>query len=322
MRRCRLLVAVVAILVALGACGGSGDDGASSATTLATTTTLAPTTTTSLSVVDARPFEVTRREVVVEDTTRPTMAAPDRGLPEKPSRTLPLLVLAPDGPGPFPVLEFSHGVTGTGPAYELFITPVAAAGYIVVLPTFPLSSGPDGEIFDYVNQPGDVYFALDSVIAMGDDPSDPLYGRVDGSRLAVSGHSLGAMTTIGAAYNSCCAQPRVGAAIELAGIEAPFSGDFTNRPPTPLLLVHGESDSTINVSGSEDLYAKATGPAAFVRFPGLGHSDILRNDAGVLTADAMIAWLDRWLLDSPTGLDALPDAVESSGIATLVDNDL
>lgn len=318
MRRRPLLAAVVAGLVGLGACGGSGDGGAAPATT-ATTTTLEPTTTTTLSVVDARPFEVTRRELVVEDTSRPTMAAPDRGLPEKPSRTLPLLVLSPDGPGPFPVLVFSHGVNATGPAYEPFLTPIAAAGYVVVAPTYPLSSGDDGEIFDYVNQPGDVYFALDSVIAMGDDPSDELYGRVDGEQVALAGHSLGAMTTVGAAYNSCCAQARVDAAIVLSGIEAPFSGDFTDRPPTPLLLAHGASDGTIDVSGSEALYASATGPAAFLRFPGLGHSAILRGDAGALLQDTMVAWLDRWLLDSPAGLDALPAEVRSSGIATLTE---
>ena len=46
------------------------------------------------------------------------------------------MLLVPDGPGPFPLLEFSHGVTGTGPAYKGFLEPLAAAGYVVAAPTF------------------------------------------------------------------------------------------------------------------------------------------------------------------------------------------
>ena len=306
------LALVPTLLVA--ACGGGDDRALPSAT--ATTAAAETATTTAVDVVEERPYGVARDDVVIEDTSRPTAAAPDRGLPELPTRTLPLMILSPEGTGPFPIVVFSHGVTGVGPSYEPFLAEVAAAGYVVVTPTFPLSSGEDGQIFDYVNQPGDVYAALDATI-------ERLGDMVDAERVALAGHSLGAMTTIGAVFNSCCAEPRVDAAISFAGIEAPFpDGDFDPFPPTPLLLVHGDADETIDVDGSENLFAKATGPVAFLRHAGGGHSDIFVGAAGELSVAAFVAWLDLWLLDDPTAMGALPAAVEASGTATLTTRDV
>ena len=144
-----------------------------------------------------------------------------------------------------------------------------------------------------------MYFALDSVIeALGD--------RVDPERVALGGHSLGGMTTYGAAYNSCCTQPRIDAALVLSGVEAPFpDGDYTDRPAIPLLLAHGDLDATIVSSSSDDLFSKATGPVAFVRYPEGTHSSILRDENGELLLRASLAWLDRWLLDDVDALDDL-----------------
>lgn len=300
---------VIALLAgALLACAPADEEPAAAPTT---TTTTEPSTTTSAGLADGRPYEVERSELVVVDPSRPTAASAARGLAEQPSRTLPTLVLTPVGAGPFPVVVFSHGVTASGPVYEPFLHEIAAAGYVVAAPTYPLSSGPGGEISDYVNQPGDLYAVLDEVVSTGE-------GRVDGERVAVAGHSLGAMTTIGAAYNSCCADPRIDAAIAVAGVEAPFpGGDFDERPPTPLLLAHGDQDQTIRVDASERLASLATGPVALLRFPAGGHSDIFVGDAGEVLRAAIVAWLDRWLLDDPAGLEALPAAVGSSGVAEL-----
>lgn len=309
----RSLVAVL-LVVALAGCADSDPKVAAPASSSA-----APSTT----VAPARPFTVTRRDITVVDTTRGTNAEPDRGIAALPTRTLPVMLLVPDGPGPFPLLEFSHGVTGTGPGQQGFLTQIAAAGYVVAAPTFPLSSGPEGTIFDYGNQPGDVYFVIDEVIKMSADGADPLHGLVDAKRIALSGHSLGAMTTYGAGYNSCCAQKRVDAVIMFAGIEAPFpNGDYSVLPVTPLLLAHGAADKTISVDGSDKIFSLATGPTEYLRFPDGTHSGILRDADGTLVRQAVIAWLDKWLRDDPTGLDDLPAAVTSSGLATLQSKNL
>lgn len=307
----RRVVAALLLVAAVGACADSGTkQAAPSSSSAAPASTTAPAST--------RPFHVTRRDITVEDTSRPTNAAPDRNLPEKASRTLPVMLLVPDGPGPFPLLEFSHGVTGTGPAYIGYLQPIAEAGYVVAAPTFPLSSGPGGEIGDYVNQPGDVYFVIDSVIKMSGDANDPLHGKVDADHIAVAGHSLGAMTTYGAVYNSCCTQPRVKASIVLSGVETPFpNGDYNARPTIPLMLAHGAKDTTIVVSSGDALYEKSTSPTAYVRFADATHNSIFVGENGKLLDQASIAWLDKWLRNDNAGFDALPAAVTASGNATL-----
>ena len=163
-----------------------------------------------------------------------------------------------------------------------------------------------------------MYFVIDSVIKMASDPNDPLYKRVDADHIAVAGHSLGAMTTYGTAFNSCCAQTRIRTAIVLAGVEAPFpNGDYTARPAVPLLLAHGAKDETIVVTSGDDLFARSTGPTAYVRFLEGTHSGILANDDGKLLDQAVIAWLDKWLRNDSAGVDGLSNAVTTSGLATL-----
>ena len=294
-RRC---FAALLLIVSVAACADSGTKQASPSSSSA-----APTTTTAAL---ARPFHVSRRDIALEDTSR--------------GRKLPTLLLVPDGSGPFPLVEFSHGVTSSGPAYAGFLEPIAAAGYVVAAPTFPLSSGPDGwsHVGDYANQPADVYFVIDSVLKLSADPNDALYGKVDAGELALSGHSLGAMTTIGAVYNSCCAQPRVKAAISLSGVEATFgNGTFDNRPPVPLLLGHGAKDTTIVPSGSDALFQRASGPSAYVQFADGTHTSIFVGENGKLLVRATIAWLDKWLRNDNAGFTALQTAVSASGIATL-----
>ncbi|MEY2462482.1 MAG: hypothetical protein QOH64_620 [Acidimicrobiaceae bacterium] len=317
----RLTFAVLAslsLVAGLAACGDTGKAAAPQTSASASAGTTTTSTTSTTSVARARPFTVTRRDIVVEDTSRPTAADPGRGLAEKPSRTLPVMLLTPTGDGPFPIMVFSHGVTGTGPAYQGFLEPIAAAGYVIIAPTFPLSSGAGGTIPDYVNQPADLFFALDSVIKNATAPGDPLFNKLDVDHIALAGHSLGAMTTVGAALNSCCSQARVDAAILLSGIEVAFpNGNFTNRTPVPLLLAHGTADTTLPVDGSDKLFAAATGPTAFVKFPGGSHTGILAGDDGKLLQKAVVAWLDRWLRDDPSGFAALPAAIDTSGIASL-----
>lgn len=301
------------LVAALVACGGSSSEKAAP-----TTAPASASASSDAAVSPTRTVSFTRRDVVVEDTTRITPAEAARGLVEKPTRTLPVMLLVPDGPGPFPLLEFSHGVGGTGPAYVGLLEQVAAAGYVVAAPTFPLSSGPTGTIFDMRNQPADVYFVVDSVLKMATDPADPLYNRVRSDHIAIAGHSLGAMTTYGAVFNSCCTQARVAAAIVLAGVEAPFdNGNYDVRPPIPVLFVHGAADKTLKIDGGGDkLFPLATGPAGYLRYPDGTHSGIFANADGKLTAQAMVAWLDKWLRNDPAGLEKLPDAVTASGLAT------
>ena len=74
---------------------------------------------------------------------------------------------------------------------------MASHGYIVAAADYPLTSGstPGGANGDdVVNQPADVSFLIDSVLNLSADEK-PFAGEVDGSRIGLSGYSLGGLTT-------------------------------------------------------------------------------------------------------------------------------
>lgn len=323
MRRIAAGVLMATVLVA-SACSSDAGDGA------APIATRAPSTTTTAAPERPEAFAVGTRSIELVDAGRPTAADPARGLLEQPNRTLPVLLLYPaDGPvtdptapvpgaavadDVFPLVVFSHGVTSSGPVYQGRIQEWARAGYVVAAPTYPLSSGPGGLIGDYVNQPADVSFVIDELLDLPAD--DPLRGHIDPGAVAAAGHSLGAITTLGVSLNSCCADDRLTAAVELSGIRLPFpDGDFDDLGRVPILAVHGGKDGTVPVAGSDSLFDESPGPIAYLRLADAGHSDYLISN-GPLVDQVVIAFLDAYLRDDPSGLREVTDLVDTLPNAT------
>jgi predicted dienelactone hydrolase len=322
----------VLLALLLAACSSATD------TALPTTTTAADaatTTTTVAAEVAARAdaYSVGSRTLTLVDPDRPTDADGGRDRPAQPDRTISVLLLypaegdagtttevAPDrppAPGRFPLVVFSHGWTAEGPRYEGRLKEWARAGYVVAAPTYPLSSGAGGVLADYVNQPADVSFVIDELLALGAD--DPLAGAIDGDAIAAAGHSLGAITTLGVTLNSCCADPRIGAAVQISGVRLPFPGGaFDDLGRVPFLAIHGAQDGVVPVSGSDTLFEEAEGPAHYLRFPDGDHSGFLVSDGPLIDA-VVIAFLDRHLLDEPEGLDEVAATVAASGRAVLTE---
>ena len=285
---------LVALLVFAAGCG-DGDGGSN------TTTQAAP---------DGS-FAVGSLNFVFVDTSRPTAA--NNGVPAKDSRTLRSVVYYPAtgmGVGApavsgrrFPLIVFAHGFMALARIYGPILQAWGAAGYVVVAPDFPLSSGasPGGPVLeDYVNQPADESFLIDQMLALNDDAASPLHDLIDAERIGVSGHSLGGMTTFGAGFHTCCREPRIDAAVPMAGRLMPFpDGEYDAMIGPPVLIIHGDDDESVAYQDAIDAYAFASPPKLLLTHlggrhvpPYVGGSDI---PALTATIDASTAFFDLYL---------------------------
>ena len=345
---CGRAAIVLAIALAAG-CGGKGaDPGASQAAPAAPVAGATPTVASGClppgetAATSRGPFGVGRRTVTFVDPSRPTAAVPGRGIPARPDRTLDVVVIYPtastsaaesgvtdtaatavvdDAPPvrqSFPLVVLSHGVTANGAGIAALATPWVRAGYVVAAPTYPLSSGEGADIADLVNQPADLRFVITSLTNWANEPTGPLHGSVAPGCLALAGHSLGAATSLDVGYLSSERDGRVRAVVEMSGVLAPINGGtFDDAPGVPLLLLHGDADTVVPISKSQEVFATLPGPRHFVTFEGASHVTIFAPPAGTLLNQATTGFLDAYLKGDVAGLRALPGEVAASGAASL-----
>jgi predicted dienelactone hydrolase len=235
------------------------------------------------------PYAIGMRSYTFVDKSRPT--APNGTYPGASSRTLPTMLLYPARgraggaavenarplatKGGFPLIVFSHGFGANGPAYKPLLELLVRRGYVVAAPTFPLSSSgaPGGpKLGDYVNQPGDVSYEITRVLRLRRNHRG-LAKTISRDHIGAAGHSLGAITTYGVAFNSCCLDRRIDAAVPISGILLPFgTGTFFTKPTPPLLAIHGNQDGTVPYSASADAYSKAPAPKALLTLDKAPHT--------------------------------------------------
>lgn len=200
------------------------------------------------------------------------------------------LVVQPGGGGPYPLVVFVHGAGAPPEFYEDLLTAVAAEGNVVVAPAMPGSSdnADAAALLALPFQPGRVRDVIDAVTE-----GREAIPAVDPERVVVAGHSLGAMTALATAFNTCCADPRVDAVVSVAGQLAAFPGGAWNTGSVPVLLVHGRLDETVTYTGSSEAF-QAVGTSAYLLTVEAGdHGGYLDPDAPDHQAvqDAVLAFL-------------------------------
>lgn len=269
-------------------------------------------------------YEVTSGKETFVDRSRPTPAAGDQAA--RLERTLPTVTYRPVGDGRFPLVVFAHGNTVGDPGYyEVLLRSWAAAGYVVAAPIFPLSSTRlPGGAGDLVNQPADVSFVITEMLRMNAEPAGPYAGRLDSGRIGVAGHSLGAMTTLGVAFHSCCLDDRIRAGIVLAGRERPFpTGTFFPGTRTPILVVHGDADPLLPLEGARRIFDDAQGPRFLLTLAGGDHDSPYAGIDGRPQPDtrlvmaATVDFLDHYLKDRADGLERMRAHLAGEPLAQL-----
>ncbi|HEY1011570.1 MAG TPA: hypothetical protein VGE07_02625, partial [Herpetosiphonaceae bacterium] len=196
---------------------------------------------------------------------------------------------------PFPILVFSHGMTGLRLQSAPMLQELASQGYVVVAidhtDAAAVTVFPDGEAaffslerFGVAGDPGspgygravdervfpawvaDQRFVYDTLADWA--ASDPLLaGKLDIGRIGSLGHSFGGAT----ALEVCRVDPRCRAAVNLDG---GLYGAMRSQPATrPLLLMtaEGSADNAAAMAGWEAMVKRAQAPAYWQELPGSNH---------------------------------------------------
>jgi dienelactone hydrolase len=190
------------------------------------------------------------------------------------------------------VVVFAHGYRdGVGP-YARIAGLLAAQGYLVAAPSFPLTdetrAGQDLDEADIDHEAADLSFVLTQLLA------DPELGPVaDATRIGAAGHSDGASVAVQLAYGPTGKDHRVRAVVALTA-GSPGPGALSGPP---MLLEQSDTDQYNDLSIAQELLDQVTTPWWFVLLHGATHSGPVEGDAtytGYLDA-VVLAFLDRYL---------------------------
>jgi fermentation-respiration switch protein FrsA (DUF1100 family) len=120
---------------------------------------------------------------------------------------------------------------------------------------------------------------------------------IDGSRIALGGHSDGVDTALAVAYGDP-GDSRVRAALGFSGAEiSAFTGFGAARRSLPLLAVQGTADSVNSPSGTYSYFADAPRPKYLLKLLGAEHTAPYQYEQPHLGIVARVstAFLDKYL---------------------------
>jgi dienelactone hydrolase len=191
----------------------------------------------------------------------------------------------PSTAGSYGAIAISPGFTAYQSSISWMGTRLASHGFVVItIDTNTTSDQPDSRATQ-------LQAALDRVVSLSRTSSSVLYNKVDASRLAVAGHSMGGGGTLAAARNN----PALKAAVPLAPWHTTKS--FSSlRVPT--LIIGGENDTVAGVSShSIPFYTSipSSTPKAYLELNAEDH--FFPQDSGEygLVGKYMISWFKRFV---------------------------
>jgi predicted dienelactone hydrolase len=219
---------------------------------------------------------VTQAGLSAQQAAYDPMALPDVMLPQPidislkdadRDRDVPIRVYLPASPNPAPVILFSHGLGGARTNNGYLGVHWAKRGYAVIFVQHP---GSDESVWknakrlerlsamkeaasgkNLILRIGDVSFVLNQLTAHHGAPGHALQGRLDLSRIGMSGHSFGAVTTQAVSGQSmplglAPTEPRIRAAVMMSPSVPGLGNPKTafGKVQIPWLLLTGTNDDS------------------------------------------------------------------------------
>lgn len=263
--------------------------------------------------LESGPFKVrSTKELVLSDSNR--------------KKDLQLRINSPEGPGPFPLIVFSHGAYGSKDNYLTLTEYWASHGYVTIQANHSDSHAVGAKLgdmrvfMDWQSRPTDVSFMLDSLDEI--EKKSQLEGKIDRKRIGVGGHSFGAHTSllIGGmrvqkrGQEAAADDKRVLAVIALSppNLERQMSEKSFEKFARPMLVMTGSEDTDGLFTQEAKLRKRPfewspTGDKYLVWVEGLDHGfgGIAGNPLRTKNADhvnytkmATLAFWDAYLLES------------------------
>jgi len=224
------------------------------------------------------------------------------------------VVRYPRSGGPYPLIVFAHGFALTPAAYDRLLRYWARAGYVVAAPVFPHenANAPGGPTqSDLPNEPRDISVVISRLL------TGVLADRIDPARIAVAGHSDGAVAALAVAYDRRHRDRRIDAAIVLSGATLPGMGAFPVGGP-PLLATQGTADTTNAPSNTEAYFDRARRPKFLLWLVGASHLPPYTEEEPQLgvVERATTAFLGHYLKQQPLRL--FEESARRAGITRLI----
>jgi dienelactone hydrolase len=229
------------------------------------------------------PHPVGNVELEWVDASRPTVANGDH--PGAPERSFQVALWYPEGAsGEHPLAVYSHGFVSSRHGGTYLAEHLASHGYVVVSADYPLThiqapGGPNAS--DVVHQPADVSFLIDRAMAL-EGAERPFEGEIDAERIGVFGLSLGGITTTLVAFHPEWRDPRVAAAISIAGAGDVFGPRFFDHAAIPFLMIAGTADAIVDYALNALPIPDRTHDGGLVSIAGGTHVGFDQAAAGVM----------------------------------------
>jgi dienelactone hydrolase len=249
------------------------------------------------------PFDVGQADFIFVDDSRPTDE--NRGFPGKPDRTFPTTIWYPDNSdAAHPLIIHSHGIVSSRSEVPYLAEQLASYGYVTVAADYPLTSGSTAggaNAGDVVNQAADISFLIDSVLGFGIDER-PFDGTIDTSRIGLTGYSLGGLTTVLSTYHPRWREPRITAAVSIAGLDSAFTAKFYETSDVPFLMIAGTADALVDYQANAAIIPARVANGSLLTIAGGSHLGFagmaeptfrLMNNPDTLGCGAVLAVLDE-----------------------------